>query len=182
METVVCKEQVHCSVYCFTICHMVEISSFKFLRRFSICCNRGSENWCLEDLRGVGCTLKDRVELVHKNGVDVGELAGRGNNRGMQRWDDVVMKETPQKESQRCISGTKLDSIKDWPGGLCTWSPPSFQDGTTASVTTKTGNLSLGALEKAKRALKMQKQLLENLKKMPMVKKVCMPSINSTAR
>ncbi|KAI3883296.1 hypothetical protein MKX03_003440 [Papaver bracteatum] len=54
----------------------------------------------------------------------------------------------------------------------------SCTDGTTASsVTTKTGNISLGALEKAKRALKMQKQLLENIKNMPMVKKVCMPSV-----
>lgn len=53
----------------------------------------------MEDLRGVGCTLKDRVELVHKNGVDVGELAGRGNNRGMQRWDDVVMVQRKKKSS-----------------------------------------------------------------------------------
>ncbi|KAI3964324.1 hypothetical protein MKW92_015188 [Papaver armeniacum] len=56
----------------------------------------------------------------------------------------------------------------------------SSTDGTTASVTIKSGNLSLGALEKAKRALQMQKQLSEKLKKIPLVKKVSMPSSDST--
>ncbi|RZC53136.1 hypothetical protein C5167_012004 [Papaver somniferum] len=56
----------------------------------------------------------------------------------------------------------------------------SSTDGTTASITIKSGNLSLGALEKAKRVLQMQKQLSEKLKKIPLVKKVSMPGSDST--
>ena len=45
----------------------------------------------------------------------------------------------------------------------------SSTDGTTTSVAGKTGSLSLDALAKAKRALQMQKELSEKLKKIPMV-------------
>ncbi|KAI3966030.1 hypothetical protein MKX01_010987 [Papaver californicum] len=53
-------------------------------------------------------------------------------------------------------------------------------DGTTSSAATKSRNLSLGALEKAKRALQMQKQLSEKLKKIPLLKKGTTPSSDST--
>ncbi|KAI3982402.1 hypothetical protein MKX01_041240 [Papaver californicum] len=56
----------------------------------------------------------------------------------------------------------------------------SSTDGTTSSTATKSGNLSLGALEKAKRALQMQKQLSEKLKKIPLLKKGTTPSSDST--
>ncbi|MCL7035762.1 hypothetical protein MKW94_018735 [Papaver nudicaule] len=56
----------------------------------------------------------------------------------------------------------------------------SSTDGTTSSAATKSGNLSLGALEKAKRALQMQKQLSEKLKKIPLLKKVTTPSSDKT--
>ena len=45
----------------------------------------------------------------------------------------------------------------------------SSTDGTATSVAGKSGSLSLDALAKAKKALQMQKELAEKLKKIPMV-------------
>lgn len=45
----------------------------------------------------------------------------------------------------------------------------SSTDGTTASVAGRSGTLSLDALAKAKKALQMQKELSEKLKKIPAV-------------
>ncbi|KAF8397575.1 hypothetical protein HHK36_016495 [Tetracentron sinense] len=47
----------------------------------------------------------------------------------------------------------------------------SSTDGTTASAAGKSGNLSLDALAKAKKALQMQKELSEKLKKIPLLNK-----------
>ncbi|WOL02400.1 U4/U6 small nuclear ribonucleoprotein Prp3 isoform X1 [Canna indica] len=48
----------------------------------------------------------------------------------------------------------------------------SSTDGTSTSITVKSGSLSLDALAKAKRALQMQKELSEKLKKIPVLNKV----------
>ncbi|OVA12422.1 protein of unknown function DUF1115 [Macleaya cordata] len=57
----------------------------------------------------------------------------------------------------------------------------SSTDGTTTSAATKSGNLSLEALEKAKKALQMQKKLSEKLKKIPLLNKVTTPSSDATS-
>ncbi|RWW26966.1 hypothetical protein GW17_00008634 [Ensete ventricosum] len=55
----------------------------------------------------------------------------------------------------------------------------SSTDGTATSVAAKSGSLSLDALAKAKRALQMQKELSEKLKKIPVLNKVVSSSTDN---